>query len=514
MTVMEEYHRRLIASIVDGEVASRDDLQRLKVRLCRELRLNGVPPNSATLAVASEGQLPLVLPLLRRKPVRTLSGVAVVAVMTSPHDCPHGRCIYCPGGVSNGSPQSYTGKEPAARRAVRNDFDPVRQVESRIRQLEAIGHGADKIDLIVMGGTFTSREPEYQEWFVKGCFDAMNGITSSTLEEAHRFNETAAHRCIGLTVETRPDVFDGSQIHRSLALGTTRVELGVQILDDTILAGVQRGHGVEEVTRATADARRMGLKICYHVMPGLPGASPERDLESFRLMFDDPRFRPDMVKIYPTLVVAGTGLYDMWLKGEYRPYDTEEATRLIADMKEMVPEWARIQRIQRDIPLPEIEAGVDKSHIRMLARDLMAADGRRCRCIRCREVGHVGAGAVDPVLRTVTYEAADGVEHFVSLVYEDNDALLGYVRLRLDGEAAVRELKVFGRMAPIGHEGDVQHRGHGRRLLDEAEHLTEDAGYDRLRVTSGVGVRRYYAARGYVRSGPYMVKSMSKRLLH
>ncbi|MDO5862348.1 MAG: radical SAM protein, partial [Thermoplasmata archaeon] len=241
----------LIAAFRDGRVRDRDSLQNLKLKLCKAYGLDAVPPNSTILSFADEDVREAMLPLLVKKPSRTVSGVAAVAVMTSPHDCPHGKCSYCPGGVSNDSAQSYTGKEPAARRAARNSFDPWMQVTDRVRQLEEIGHRTDKIDLIIMGGTFTSRDPEYQEWFVRRCFDALNGEDSDTLEEAQIRNTTAPHRCVGMTVETRPDVFTPEQIERAMRMGATRVELGVQILDDDILRGVQRGHGTEEVRRCT-----------------------------------------------------------------------------------------------------------------------------------------------------------------------------------------------------------------------------------------------------------------------
>jgi len=265
-----EYHRRLISMMMDGTIGDKAQLQRRKMELCRELELSRVPPNSETLLRAGEDQLPVITPLLRRKSVRTLSGVAVVAVMTSPAECPHGRCVYCPGGVSSGSPQSYTGKEPAARRAERNDFDPYRQTLDRIHQLGAIGHRTDKIDLIIMGGTFTARDERYQISFVKGCFDAMNGAPSENLEEAHALNETAAHRCIGMTVETRPDCFGPDEVETSMGLGATRVELGVQILDDDILQGVERGHGVEAVVWPRGGGSRSVITSC----PAFQGHPP------------------------------------------------------------------------------------------------------------------------------------------------------------------------------------------------------------------------------------------------
>jgi elongator complex protein 3 len=510
-----EYHRRLISLILEGEVSDKSELQRRKIELCRELGLSSVPPNSETLRYADDDLLPLLIPMLQRKPVRTLSGVAVVAVMTSPADCPHGKCSYCPGGVVSGSPQSYTGKEPAARRALRNDFDPFRQTTDRIKQLEAIGHRTDKIDLIVMGGTFTARDEEYQVSFAKGCLDAMNELVSEDLEKAQALNETARHRCIGMTVETRPDSFDMERANLAMRLGATRVELGVQILDDEILDGVERGHGVGEVVEATKVAKRLGLKVCYHIMPGLPGSSPQTDLDRFRTIFSDPRFRPDMLKIYPTLVVKGTRLYDQWERGEYEPYSTEQAAEVIASMKAIVPPYVRIQRIQRDIPVPLIEGGVDKGHLRQLVTERLNETGGACRCIRCREVGLMGIDTTgeDAGLDIMEYEASGGREHFISFVLPRDDALVGYARLRIDSEggavAHLRELKVFGRMAPLEPgSGEWQHRGFGKRLLEVAESTASEAGCDDILVTSGVGVRRYYASLGYERRGVYMGKRL------
>ena len=505
-----DLNRHVIDLIVKGEIRDKDQLQKLKVKLAGEYNLQAVPSNSEILADARNDELKKVIPLLRRKPVRTISGVAVVAVMTSPHPCPHGKCTYCPGGVEKGSPQSYTGKEPAARRALRNDFDPFKQVSDRIAQLGAIGHKTDKIDLIIMGGTFTSRDPEYQEWFVRRCFDAMNGKDSKNIEAAHLMNETSEHRCIGMTVETRPDVFNDEQINRMMALGATRVELGVQILDDDILKAVNRGHGVKEVIEATKRCKRHGMKVCYHIMPGLPGSSPKKDMESFERMFSDPDFRPDMLKFYPTLVIPGTELYDLWSSGGYVPYDNEQGTELVADMKSIVPEYVRIQRIQRDIPVQEIAAGIKKSNLRELAQERLLKRGKECRCIRCREVGQNDILMDDPsmiILKDTAYEASGGTEHFISLEYDD--LIVGYVRLRLDDgdTASIRELKVFGRMAGIGEHGDEwQHRGFGKELMAKAEETARKAEKKKMRITSGVGVRRYYGTMGYEPSGPYMTK--------
>ncbi|MDD7423835.1 MAG: tRNA uridine(34) 5-carboxymethylaminomethyl modification radical SAM/GNAT enzyme Elp3 [Candidatus Methanomethylophilaceae archaeon] len=511
--MMERFAREVIDGILSGAIRSREELQTVKLKMSHRYRLEAVPLNSAILAHVRPEEREVVEPFLVKKPVRTISGVAVVAVMTSPHPCPHGKCMFCPGGVENDSPQSYTGKEPAARRAARNEFDPWKQVSDRIKQLEEIGHRTDKIDLIIMGGTFTCRDPEYQEWFVRRCFDAMNGRDAPDIVTAQEWNTVSSHRCVGLTVETRPDSFGEEQIRRSMELGATRVELGVQLLNDDILASVNRGHGIKEIAECTELCRRHGLKVCYHIMPGLPGSDPVEDMRSFRMMFEDSRFRPDMLKFYTTLVIEGTGLYDMWKDGRYEPYDVDTAVELLSDMKAEVPEYVRIQRIQRDIPAPQIAAGILRSNIRQLVQQRLSNTARACRCIRCREVGHSGAVLDDPYkvgFRIVEYDASGGREHFISLVY--GDSLIGYIRLRTDGSdmATIRELKVFGKIASIGERGkDWQHRGYGKELVAEAERLARSSGASRIRVTSGVGVREYYASLGFVLERPYMAKDLT-----
>jgi len=294
----------------------------------------------------------------------------------------------------------------------------------------------------------------------------------------------------------------------------TRVEMGVQVLDEDILRAVNRGHGLQAVIDATAVAKRSGLKVCYHLMPGLPGSSPEKDLTSFRRVFEDPDFRPDMLKLYPTLVVKGTKLHEMWLNGEYSPYTTEEAVELMAEMKRLVPPWVRIQRIQRDIPVPLIEAGVDKGHLRELVKERMRSQGHECRCIRCREAGLKGLTDHSPediVMRETEYAASGGEEDFISFELPERDALIGHARLRMDDGpvASLRELKVFGRMVPIKERGEEwQHRGYGRELVARAEEVARARGCDGMRVTSGVGVRGYYRSLGYSREGVYMTKRL------
>ncbi len=512
------YNEELVQAIVLGEVSTRDEALRLKRKLCKKYRISRVPPNYEVLEHVPEEYRDIVEPILRNKPIRTLSGVAPVAVMTSPYDCPHGRCIYCPGGVSNNTPQSYTGHEPAALRAGIYEYDPFKQTKSRLEQLRAIGHRTDKVDLIIMGGTFTSRPVEYQDWFVKRCFDGMNGTLSPDLESAHLENETAKARCVGLTVETRPDWFRVPEVEHSMLLGATKVEFGVQILDDKLLDGVKRGHHAKEVAEATRLSKDSGLKVAYHMMPGLPGSSKARDLESFQQLIDDERFRPDMLKIYPTLVVKGTELYEMWQRGEYEPMSLEDTVDLLADVKSNIPPWIRILRIQRDIPVKLIEAGVKKSHLRELVSKELKDRGRSCRCIRCREVGHApntnGAPKDSEVeLKEIQYAASGGEELFLSYEVPSEDSLIGYARLRFPGgadrkAAIVRELHVYGQMVPISEraESGWQHRGFGERLLAACEERASRAGFDELWVTSGVGARNYYRRLGYDRKGPYMAK--------
>jgi elongator complex protein 3 len=513
-----DYYEDFIASLVRGEATSRAEVLKLKAVLCKKHGLARVPTNYEILERVPDDLKERFEPLLKNKPIRTLSGVAPVAVMTSPYECPHGKCSYCPGGVGNNSPQSYTGREPAALRGGMHEYDPYRQTSARISQLRAIGHKTDKVDLIIMGGTFTSRPRDYQERFVKGCLDAMNGCKSADLESAQVMNETASSRCVGLTIETRPDCFGPEHIEYSLKLGVTKVELGVQILDDEILDGVNRGHHVEDVVRATSDAREAGLKICYHIMPALPGSSRELDLASFRMMFDDERFRPDMLKIYPTLVIGGTDLHSRWLSGGYRPMTLEEAIDLVGEMKKMVPPWVRILRIQRDIPVQLIEGGVRKSHLRELVGESLRQRGERCRCIRCREVGHVpetpvSGGCAEPEYIEVEYDASSGKELFLSYEVRGNGALIGYARLRLplcSSVASLRELHVYGQMVPIDERSTAhwQHRGTGTQLLRRCEEIATDRGFEELRVTSGVGAREYYRRLGYGRKGPYMCKHL------
>ena len=454
---------------------------------------------------------------VRRKPTRTLSGVAVVAVMTAPSRCPHGRCTYCPGGLENASPQSYTGEEPSALRGAQFHWDARAITAYRIESLEAIGHPTSKVEVIVMGGTFPSRPRAYQEEVFRGIYGGLNGTSVPSREEAHALNETSSHRLVGLTVETRPDWCDDRVLPYLLDWGVTRVEVGVECLDEKTLAAVGRAHDLSDVARASRSARERGLKLCYHMMLGLPGMTPEEDLRGFEQLFSDPRYRPDMLKIYPTLVLPGTPLFEEWQQGRYRPYDTSTAVDLLARIKRKVPPWVRIQRIQRDIPARLIAAGVRTSNLRQLALARLGEGGATCPCLRCREVGRRAVPSLaDLTLLESSYEATPGKELFLSWVDASTDAVAGFLRLHVpddtgsdnDGLPIVRELKVLGRELPVGHratsEETYQHRGLGRSLMARAEEVSRTLGFRALRVISAVGTRPYYRRLGYEREGPYM----------
>ncbi len=505
----------LVRSISEGKIITKEQLQKEKFKVCGRYDLSELPGNAELIETAKrmdDIDWNSVKEILQRKPSRKASGVSVIAVMTSPAECPHGKCMVCPGGPDSPepSPQSYTGREPAALRGARNEFSPYAQVKDRLEQYRAIGHKTDKVDLIIMGGTFPSRDIDYQHGFVKGCLDALNGFRSTSLEGAIRSNEIAPNRCIGLTVETRPDNCGEKVLHQMLSYGTTRVELGVQSLDDDTLKRIDRGHLTKDSIRATESCKDYGLKVCYHMMPGLPGTSKEEDLENFKMIFEDDRFRPDMLKIYPTLVVKGTELYDLWKEGKYVPLDTQHAAELVAEIKTIVPPYVRIQRVQRDIPSPLVEAGVKKSNLRQYAWKVMKEKGESCGCIRCREAGlsDKTVETEDLRLKELTYHASGGVEYFLEIGNED--LLVAYARLRIkDGiSPTLRELKVVGEMTPLDSEpSSYQHAGYGSELLMRCEEIAGEF-HDQIRVTSGIGVREYYRNHDYEMDGYYMVKDL------
>ncbi len=512
--------KELVVKIREGDIKTKRQLERAKRLVSDKYGLAEIIRNSELLEMLEESEKQKYRVLLMKRPVRSASGVVIVAVMAPPASCP-GRCIYCPQGKD--APKSYTGYEPASMRAKRMGFDPYKQVSHRINQLEAVGHATDKVELIIMGGTFPSLPAEEQKHFIKRCFDALNEKDAKTLEEAHNLNEKARHRCVALTIETRPDFCKEEHINLMLEFGTTRVELGVQSLNEEVLRKVNRGHSVDDVVRATQLLKDSGLKVCYHLMPGL-FQSMEEDIDMFRKLFKDERFMPDMLKIYPTLVIEGTELFEMWKKGEYVPLDNESAAEIIARAKAFIPEWCRIMRVQRDIPARLISAGVTASNLREHVQKKAKELGIRCRCIRCREAGHkfykenLVPEKEEMVVRA--YKASRGKEFFISIEDTEKDILLGFCRLRFpckpfrpelrDNVAVVRELKVFGTALPLSIRSKLsfQHKGYGRRLMKKAEKIAKAHGYEKLAVISAVGTRAYYRKLGYEREGVYMVKEL------
>ncbi|MEA1943872.1 MAG: tRNA uridine(34) 5-carboxymethylaminomethyl modification radical SAM/GNAT enzyme Elp3 [Euryarchaeota archaeon] len=554
--------REILEQILNHEITNKRELNTAKKRISARYKLPSLPKNSEILALSSADEYKHIIRLLQRKPVRTVSGVAVIAVMTSPHPCPHGACIPCPGGPASNfhTPQSYMGREPATMRAIQCDYDPYRQVTTRLRQLQSIGHPVDKVELIVMGGTFTARPLDYQQWFIRRSLEAMNdfnasyvscksvescgysprqttrlhkintenktsGMTDQDIESAIATNETASIRDIGITFETRPDCLHKEKIDHLLELGATKVEIGVQSVYDHVLTKINRGHTVQDAVAANQRLRDSGLKVGFHIMIGLPGSDEDHDLRMFETLFSDPGFCPDHLKIYPTLVTEGTVLHQWWRNGDYRSLDNFCAVELLANIKSMLPKWVRLQRIQRDIPAHQIAAGVTKSNIRQLAEERLRSIGGSCTCIRCREVGHASLRGIEPESENIkllveTYKACGGTEHFISFEDMKNNILIGFLRLRfpysphrteLKDAALVRELMVYGRMVPVGEDpnnGQWQHRGYGGELLDKACNIAYEHGFEKIAITSGIGVREYYRRRGYVREGAYMVKDL------
>lgn len=454
-----------------------------------------------------------------KKISRTISGVTPVAVMAQPAGCP-GNCIYCP--IYPDAPRSYTPESPAVIRARRCNYDAKKQVEERMKNLSDMGHPSDKVELILMGGTFLANPEEYQYQFVKDCYDGLNGIKSANLEEAKQINETTEHRCVGLCIETRPDWCNEEQVKKMLVFGTTRVELGVQLLDDNIYQLVRRGHTVEDVRIATKLLKDYGIKVYYHWMPGLPGSDLDHDLELSRQLFDDKSFRPDGLKLYPTLVITGTELEQWYKDNRYHPYSRDDLVNLMITIKTLIPGYVRIPRVMRDIPIKYIAAGCKDLSLRTGIKKQMEKLNIQCNCVRCREYGHRlrdGWNIGEPSLKRLDYEASGAKEIFLS--FEDsNETLFGLLRLRVGTEmvgqanlAMIRELHIFGSEVPLGTQqtGSAQHRGLGGILLKEAEKISQDEfKANKIAVISGVGARDYFRSEfGYHLEGAYMVKDLT-----
>ncbi len=503
--------------------------------------------------------------LLITKPVRALSGVSVVAIMTKPRKCPHGKCSFCPGGVNShfgDIPQSYTGHEPATMRAMRVSYDPYIQTFSRLEQYVVLGTIPEKIELIIMGGTFLSYPKKYKDEFITYSFKAMNDFSRmffkkntfdfakfkrffllpgsiedktrtdkirekiialkkksilTSLEKEQKKNESSNIKCVGFTIETRPDYAKKKHSEEMRRYGVTRVELGVESIYDDILLRFKRGHSVADSIDATRILRDFGFKINYHMMLGL--CEKKKDIKMFEELFSNPDFKPDMLKIYPCMIFPGTELYDDWKKGRYHPLMTKDAAEEIAEIKKHMPEYVRIMRIQRDIPTKMVVAGVGITNLRQYVDGLLADKKIKCRCIRCREIKNQTAGKIDLIVRE--YDASGGKEFFISAEDVKKDLLLGFARLRfpapnatrMTGEitknsALIRELHVYGSATAIGEVGLVQHKGIGKQLMQKAEEIAKSDKKDKLVIISGIGVRGYYRKIGYKLEGTYMVKKL------
>ncbi|KAH3695987.1 elongator complex protein 3 isoform X1 [Dreissena polymorpha] len=525
----------IVSELIKAHEQSRDiNLNRVKTKIASKYGLSSQPRLVDIIAAVPQQYKKVLLPKLKAKPVRTASGIAVVAVMCKPHRCPHiamtgNICVYCPGGPDSDfeySTQSYTGYEPTSMRAIRARYNPYLQTRHRVDQLKQLGHSVDKVEFIVMGGTFMCLSDEYRDFFIRNLHDALSGHTSSSVDEAVKYSERSKTKCIGITIETRPDYCLRKHISDMLKYGCTRLEIGVQSVYEDVARDTNRGHTVRAVCESFQMSKDAGFKVVSHMMPDLPNVGLERDIEQFMEFFENPAFRPDGLKIYPTLVIRGTGLYELWKTGRYKSYPPSTLIDLVARILALVPPWTRVYRVQRDIPMPLVSSGVEHGNLRELALARMKDLGTQCRDVRTREVGiqeiHHKVKPYEAELIRRDYVANGGWETFLSYEDPEQDILIGLLRLRKcsedtfrpelkDGVSIVRELHVYGSVVPV-HARDptkFQHQGFGMMLMEEAERIArEEHGSHKIAVISGVGTRNYYRKIGYELDGPYMSKSL------
>ena len=502
----------------DSTKITPSSLEKLKRSWAKELGY--LPKHSEILSAYQElvkqkklSKTPLLENIFRTRRGRSLSGVSPMAVMTKPYPCP-GNCIYCP--QEEGMPKSYLSDEPAAQRAKMNDFDPCKQIKSRLQQLQRTGHPTTKIELIVIGGSFSAYPQNYKISFFKDMLDTLNGKKSDNLSQAQKWNETADHRVVAISIETRPDLITPEEVIFMRSLGVTKIQMGVQAFDEKILKQVNRGHGLSEVTEATRLLRDAGFKICYHFMPNLPGSTPKHDIDMAKIMYQDDRFKPDYLKIYPTQVIPGTGLHRLWEKGKYKTYSEKDLKFVLKEIKKITPPWTRIDRLVRDISKQWISSGTEKSNLRQVIQQELKDEGHICQCIRCREVKDLLENAT-PVLKQRSYSTFGGKEIFLAWVTDKH--LYSILRLRLPDvdnslfpelkdSAIIREVHTYGESLVLSQrqKGKAQHQGLGRQLMSKAEEIAQKQGYSHLAVISAIGTRPYYRQLGYRLKGEYMVK--------
>ncbi|MFQ5573731.1 MAG: tRNA uridine(34) 5-carboxymethylaminomethyl modification radical SAM/GNAT enzyme Elp3, partial [Nitrosopumilaceae archaeon] len=489
-------------------------------KICAKYSLERIPKNYEILSRVNGSDFSKLQKVLLKKPVKTASGVAVIALMPKPYACPHGRCTYCPGGLEYNTPNSYTGKEPSTINAIENHYDPKNQILTKLEKLIANGHESSKLELVIVGGTFLFMPKDYQENFIKSCYDALNGFDSQTLEDAKTNNEHAMIRNVGFTIETKPDYCKEEHVNAMLEYGVTRVEIGVQSLQERVYEIVNRGHNFNDVVESFQISKDAGYKIVAHMMPGLPTMSPSDDINDFKMLFEDQRLKPDMLKIYPSLVLENTPLYDDYKAGKYTPYSFDDMVRVLTEVKKIVPRWVRIMRVQREISTSEIVAGPKSGNLRQIVHKNLRSEGISCKCIRCREIG-LSKKQLDSDLKLnrEDYDSSEGKEVFLS--YDDsNDLIYGFLRLRQPSSKAhrieinnktciVRELHVYGQSLKLGERSKtgIQHLGLGKKLINEAERISKDSfDANKLLIISAVGTREYYRKLGYSLDGPYMAK--------
>jgi elongator complex protein 3 len=526
--------KKLILEALSKNISSQKDLQALKNKYSLKYKISS-PTNVSLIEryrnLLENNQIKEnkdFFELLKKRKIRSQSGIANITVLTKHYACP-GNCIFCPSEPE--MPKSYLSNEPAMMRAILNDFDAYKQVKNRLRGLNRTGHPTDKIEIIVAGGTFSYYPKHYQTAFIKGIFKALNEDSknfqkSNSLKYLQEFNETAKHRCVGLSLETRPDWLNISEIKRMRKLGATKVEIGIQTLDDKILRLNNRGHGVQEIRDAMKLLKDAGFKINAHIMPNLYGSSIKKDLDVFKKLFSDSDFRPDWLKIYPCVVVPYSELEKIWKNGKHKTYSDEDLIELLIAMKKIVPEYVRIARLYRDIPAESILGGCNISNLRQVVQNRMLKRGEKCRCIRCREIRNNIYNSKDIELIERVYDSSQGKEHFLSFEDTKNDKIIAFLRLRipsqiftnkkhfikeLEGSAIIRELHTYGLHVPINVKnlsGVVQHKGYGRKLIKRAEEIVQKYGVKNLAVISGIGVREYYRKNGFLLKGTYMIKNL------
>lgn len=569
----KKFYQELIKELLKTKNPTYDKLNQIKIKLAKKYQTKEIAKNSQIIANTPENKKQKIIKILNTKPVRELSGVTVVALFAKPHPCPHGKCIYCPGGIKShfgNTPQSYTGKEPAALRAIRNNYDPYLQIFNRLEHYIINGHFPDKIELIFMGGTFPSLNKKYTNNFTRLTYKAINDFAdqfiqtdkhgkkqinhqkfhqffetdkdmtskkrqnsirkkiltlkkqnSKTLEQEIKRNETSKIRSIGLTIETRPDWAEEKHCKQMLKYGCTRLEIGVQTTDENCLKKINRGHTIQQTKKAFQIAKDMCLKINAHIMIGLPYSNQKTDETTLKELFQNPAYRPDMLKIYPCLVVKGTKLYELYKKGKFTPLTTTQASKIIANAYKYIPRYTRVMRIQRDTPTTITEQGIEHSNLRQYVDQELQKQKITPLDIRAREIGLrqlKGQKVENLKIKIQQYESSNGTEHFIDAC-DKNDTLLGFIRLRFPskygyqkaitkGTALIRELHIYGNTTPVGKKGKHQHKGWGKKLLSTAEKIAKKHGYNKIAIISGIGVREYYKKLGYNLEGTYMTKKI------